>query len=233
VFLSIATTRQGAKDLGFLLYKHPDRVFRSDASRNAKMSAVGFYPEATDERCEFCLVVEVDPVERVRGASWGAGIAQYVEPLPFLASSYMAQALSLCLRSAMNGVVTSKDPAEEERLKVAAAEKWPLEITVSPLRTSPALISRMFEPLGWDVALHSIALDIPGMMSGDRGTDLHTLTLRGEVTPLLLWRKRSPEASGQVAELAGAASGPRTHRRALSLQEPGAARDRPAAVRDG
>jgi 3' terminal RNA ribose 2'-O-methyltransferase Hen1 len=182
VFLSIATTRQGAKDLGFLLYKHPDRVFRSDASRNAKMSAVGFYPEATDERCEFCLVVEVDPVERVRGASWGAGIAQYVEPLPFLASSYMAQALSLCLRSAMNGVVTSKDPAEEERLKVAAAEKWPLEITVSPLRTSPALISRMFEPLGWDVALHSIALDIPGMMSGDRGTDLHTLTLRGEVT---------------------------------------------------
>jgi 3' terminal RNA ribose 2'-O-methyltransferase Hen1 len=184
VYLSIATTRKGAKDLGFLLYKHPDRVFRSDSSRNAKMSAVGFYPEATDERCEFCLVVEVDPVERVRGASWGAGIAQYVEPLPFLASSYMAQALSLCLRSAMNGVVTSKDPYEEERLKVVAAEKWPLEIKVSPLRTSPALISRMFEPLGWDVSLDSVALDIPGVNSAEtwRNTDLHTLTIRGEVT---------------------------------------------------
>lgn len=184
MFLSIATSRQSAKDLGFLLYKHPDRVFRSDASRNAKMSAIGFYPVATDERCEFCLIVEVDPVERVRGASWGAGIAQYVEPLPFLASSYMSQALSLCLRSAMNGVVTSKDPSEESRLKLAAAEKWPLEITVSPLRTSPALISRMFEPLGWDVSLHSVALDIPGSKSGESGrsTDLHTLTIRGEAT---------------------------------------------------
>jgi 3' terminal RNA ribose 2'-O-methyltransferase Hen1 len=184
VYLSIATTRQSATDLGFLLYKHPDRVFRSDASRNSKMSAVGFYPEAADERCEFCLIVEVDPVERVRGASWGAGIAQYVEPLPFLASSYMSQALSLCLRSAMNGIVTSKNASEEKRLQAAAVEKWPLEITVSPLRTSPALISRMFEPLGWDVSLHSVPLDIPGMTSEEarRCTDLHTLTIRGEAT---------------------------------------------------
>jgi 3' terminal RNA ribose 2'-O-methyltransferase Hen1 len=179
VFLSIATTRPGAKDLGFLLYKHPDRIFRSDASRNSKMSAIGVWPEATVDRAEFCLIVEVDPVERVRGLAWNGGIAQYVEPRPFLAASYMSQAISLCLRSAMNGVVSSKNPDEAARLEILAEEKWPLEIRVAPLRTSPGLINRMFEPLGWDVTVESTPLDVPGARWE---SDLHTVTIKGYAT---------------------------------------------------
>jgi 3'' terminal RNA ribose 2''-O-methyltransferase Hen1 len=179
VYLSIATTRPKAADLGFILYKHPDRVFRSDSSRNKNLKAVGFYPEAGDERCEFVLLVEVDPVERVRGLAWNGGIAQYVEPLPFLASSYMSQAISLCLRSAMNGIVSSKDPSEDARLRAMAVEHWPLEIKVSPIRTSPALIERMFQPLGWEVTIDSMPLDVPGV---ERDNALHTVTLKGSST---------------------------------------------------
>lgn len=179
MFLSIATTRSDPKALGYLLYKHPDRIFHSSEDRNTKMKVTGFYPEATDERCEFCLVVDVDPVERVRGLAWNAGIAQYVEPQPFLAASYMSQAISLCLRSALNGIVSAKDPEQDANLKRMAVETWPLEITVSPLRTSPALIARLFEPLGWAVELESHALDVP---NGKRESDLHTLKLTGTVS---------------------------------------------------
>lgn len=176
MFLSIATTKNKATDLGFLLYKHPDRVFESSPDRSAKVKAVGFYPEASDERCEFCLYVEVDPVERVRGLAWSAGIAQYVEPQPFLAGSYMSHAISLALRSAMNGVAASKDPQEDARLKALAEEAWPLEIAVSPVRSSRSLIARLFEPLGWAVEIESVPLDVPG---GTRDTDLHTVRLKG------------------------------------------------------
>lgn len=179
MYLSIATTRPNAVDLGFVLYKHPDRVFRSDESRNKNLKAVGFYPEATTDRCEFVLLVSVDPVERVRGLAWNGGIAQYVEPLPFLASSYMSQAISVCLRSAMNGIATSKDPEQEVRLRAMCSEKWPLEIKVSPVRTSPNLIERMLEPLGWSVDIESVSLDVPG---ATRDNALHTVILKGDST---------------------------------------------------
>lgn len=178
MYLSISTTRKNASDLGFLLYKHPDRIYQSSRDRNSKVSVTGFYPRANEERCEFCLLVEVDPVERVRGLSWGGGIAQYVEPQPFLAASYMSQAISLALRSAMNGIVSSKDSATDSRLKALTEETWPLEIEVSPVRTSRGLIQKLFEPLGWSVGIESVPLDVPG---GTRETDLHTIRLSGSV----------------------------------------------------
>ena len=179
MFLSIATTKSNAKDLGFLLYKHPDRVFVSSDRKSSKVRATGFYPEATDERCEFCLLVEVDPVERVRGLSWGSGIAQYVEPLPYLAGSYVSQAISMSLSSAMNGSVKSENPDTEERLRAMTLQTWPLEIKVGPVRTSRGLIHKLFEPLGWEVAIESVPLNVPG---GLRESDLHTVVLTGAVT---------------------------------------------------
>jgi 3' terminal RNA ribose 2'-O-methyltransferase Hen1 len=176
VYLSIATTKNKATDLGFLLHKHPDRVFESSPDRSSKVRATGFYPEAGENRCEFCLQVEVDPVERVRGLAWSNGIAQYVEPQPFLAGSYMSHAISLTLRSAMNGVAASKDVDQNAHLKELVDQTWPLEIVVSPVRTSRGLILRLFEPLGWVVEIDSVPLEVPG---GIRETDLHTIRLSG------------------------------------------------------
>lgn len=178
MFLSIATTRPGARDLGFLLHKHPDRLYTAETSRG---KVIGFFPEATEARTEFVLLCEVDPVERVRGMSWDAGIAQYVEPQPFLAASYLSQAISTALRSALNGVAgTKRDPDEDAALKRLATEEWPLEIKVGPVRTSADLAENLFEPLGWDVAVESHALDVPGLPS--EKSDLHVLTLSGRAT---------------------------------------------------
>jgi len=178
LFLSIATTRPGARDLGFLLHKHPDRLYSGDTSRG---KVTGFFPEATETRAEFVLICEVDPVERVRGMAWDAGIAQYVEPQPFLAASYLSQAISSALRSALNGVAgTKRDPDEDAALKRLAKEEWPLEIKVGPVRTSAELAVSLFEPLGWEVSVESHALGVPGIPAGK--SDLHVLTLTGRTT---------------------------------------------------
>ena len=63
-------TLDDATDLGFLLHKHPDRaqVFDLPVGR-----AHVFYPEATAERCEVALLLEVDPVGIVRNKRFGGG----------------------------------------------------------------------------------------------------------------------------------------------------------------
>ena len=177
MFLSLAVTGEHAPDLGFVLYKHPDRMYEKANSRGR---IIGVFSENEPARAEFCLVVEVDPVERVRGVSWDRGIASYVEPMPFLAASHVSQAISQALGSAMNGVLASKDPETDARVRAAGVLPWPLEIKVGPVRCSPWMIERLFGHLGWNVAIASHPLEVPGRTDDDR--PLHVFTLTGSAT---------------------------------------------------
>ena len=62
MFLSIATTHRPATDLGFLLMKHPDRLHQVDFSSGR---ATVFFPQATAERCEAVLVLDIDPIGEI------------------------------------------------------------------------------------------------------------------------------------------------------------------------
>lgn len=64
MFLSDATTHRPANVLGFLLPNHPDRLHETELSFG---KAWLFYPEATKDRCESALNLDVDPVGLVRG----------------------------------------------------------------------------------------------------------------------------------------------------------------------
>lgn len=180
MFLSLAVSGPQAPDLGFVLYKHPDRVFEKANSRGRM---IGVFKENSPLRAEFCLAVEVDPVDRVRGANWDRGIATYVEPMPFLAASHLSQAISQALGSAMNGVLASKDPEIDARVKASGTQPWWLDIKVGPVRCSPRAIVDLFEPLGWTVSTKTHSLDIPGREDDDR--PLHVFSLEGESTVAL------------------------------------------------
>lgn len=145
MFLSIATTHRPATDLGFLLHKHPDRLHETELNFG---KAWLFYPEASEERCEAALILDVDPVGLVRGKGQADGLLdQYVNDRPYAASSFLSVALNKTLRTAMTGV--SKD-----RQDLADAD-IPLEavITPLPLRGGETLVRALFEPLGWTVDL--------------------------------------------------------------------------------
>lgn len=147
-------TLDDATDLGFLLHKHPDRaqVFDLPVGR-----AHVFYPEATAERCEVALLLEVDPVGIVRNKRFGGGdafaLAQYVNDRPYAASSMVAVALGKVFATAMAGRCDARPDLPDVEL--------PLDVHVPslPCRGGADLARRLFEPLGWHVTATAEPLD--------------------------------------------------------------------------
>ncbi|KMS71774.1 methyltransferase type 12 [Streptomyces viridochromogenes] len=161
MFLTITTTgtpERPATDLGFLLHKHPEK---SQAFSTSYGKAHVLYPEAGDGRCTAALLLEVDAVALVRrgkgkgrGGAPDAALAQYVNDRPYAASSLLAVALSSVFSSAMRGVCNARPglPAQTRPLRI--------EVPALPARGGPALVRRLFEPLGWAVTAEPVPLDV-------------------------------------------------------------------------
>ena len=154
MLLTITTTHQPATDLGFLLHKHPGRFQSYDLSFG---QAHVFYPEATDERCAACLLLDVDPVGLVRGKGTDGGggtlLAQYVNDRPYAASSFLSVAIAQVYGSALGG--RCKDRPD------LAATPMPLEarLDVLPVRGGERFLRAVFEPLGYAVSATRHPLD--------------------------------------------------------------------------
>lgn len=152
MLLTLTATRRPATDLGYLLHKHPARCQAFDLSFG---KARVFYPEAGDDRCTACLLLDVDPVGMARGRKGGenASLGQYVNDRPYVASSLMSVAISQVYGSALAG--RCKDRPE------AAAEPMPLaaRLDVLPVRGGERLLRGLFEPLGYEVEAERHPLD--------------------------------------------------------------------------
>ncbi|MEU2872310.1 3' terminal RNA ribose 2'-O-methyltransferase Hen1 [Streptomyces olivoreticuli] len=158
MFLTISTTGTAddpATDLGFLLHKHPDKAQQFSTSHGV---AHVLYPEATAERCTAALLLEVDPVALVRRAKGRGGapdsaLAQYVNDRPYAASSLLAVALAAVFSTVLKGRCEARPelPGRPRPLRV--------EVPALPARGGPALVERLFAPLGWTVTAEPVALD--------------------------------------------------------------------------
>jgi 3' terminal RNA ribose 2'-O-methyltransferase Hen1 len=156
--LTITSTTPPATDLGFLLHKHPDRIHERELPFG--LARVCF-PEAGEERCTAALVVDIDPVQLVRGRKGGGGpkraaqpsLAQYVNDRPYVASSFLAVALGRAFGTALTG--RSKDRPD------LAAEALPFEVRlpVLPARGGESIVRRVLEPLGYELDITPIPLD--------------------------------------------------------------------------
>lgn len=157
MLFTISTTHTPATDLGYLLHKNPARLQTFSLSFG---QAHVFYPEATSERCTAALLLDVDPIELVRGRGAGQdgfGLDQYVNDRPYVASSFMSVAIAEVFRSALGG--RSKDRPE------LAQQPLPLEATLAvvPARQrddeGPSLLRRLWEPLGYTLRIEPHPLD--------------------------------------------------------------------------
>ena len=149
MLLQISTSHTPATDLGFLLAKNPARVQKFELSFGA---AHAFYPVASDEKCTFALLLEVDPIALVRGKGRESGpLAQYVNDRPYVASSFLSVAVASVLRSTLNGVC--------KELPELAASEIPLEIQIEGVPCSEETAKNLFEPLGYEVGIEKFALN--------------------------------------------------------------------------
>lgn len=153
MLLTVTTTGEPATDLGYLLHKHPQKL---QSFQLPVGCAHVFYPEARAERCTAALLLEVDPVQLVRGHRGPVAdgpLGQYVNDRPYAASSMLAVAMARVFRTAMAGRCDAR-PA-------MAAAVLPLELHLPalPCRGGPELAARLFEPLGWAVTATAVPLD--------------------------------------------------------------------------
>lgn len=144
MLLTISTEHNPATDLGFLLHKHPDRFQSFDLSFG---QAHVFYPEAGDDRCTACLLLDVDPVGMVRGKRRNQGflLGHYVNDRPYVASSFMSVAISQVFGTAMGG--RCKDRPELVTIPIPLTAR----LDVLPVRGGEGFLHRMFEPLGYTI----------------------------------------------------------------------------------
>jgi 3' terminal RNA ribose 2'-O-methyltransferase Hen1 len=155
MLLTITTTYKNATDLGYLLHKHPDRVQSVDLSIG---KAHIFYPESSAERTTVALLLDIDPIDMVKGGrnktSNRFSLGQYVNDRPYVASSFMSVALSKAFSTAMNGTCKNKP----ELVEVA----MPFEVKISVLsapKGGEIIIRKFLEPLGYELEIERHVLD--------------------------------------------------------------------------
>ena len=176
MLLNITTTHKPANDLGYLLHKHPAKLQSIDLSIG---KAHIFYPENSDERTTASLLLDIDPIDMVRGgrnlSGKGFSLGQYVNDRPYVASSFMSVAIAKAFSTAMNGKCSKKP----ELVNI----KMPFEVEISVLpapKGGEILIRKMFEPLGYSVELKRHILDDKFVNWGD--SKYFTLKLSHTIT---------------------------------------------------
>lgn len=142
-----AAPNPDARDLGYLLHKHPDRVHEQ---KLAFGTARVFYPEADHDSCTAALWVEVDPVKLSQLSSFrrdSFSLSGYINDRKWAASSLLAVALRRVFSTAMAGTLTSR-PA-------LPRQEFALEATIAAVPAAQHEIAALFEPLGWEVRCDS------------------------------------------------------------------------------
>ncbi|MEJ7593699.1 MAG: 3' terminal RNA ribose 2'-O-methyltransferase Hen1 [Planctomycetaceae bacterium] len=152
MLLTISTKHEPATDLGYLLHKHPDRLQTFDLSFG---KAHVYYPEAGQDRCAACLLLDVDPVGMVRGKNRNQSflLGHYVNDRPYVASSFMSVAISQVFGTAMGGRCKDRPELVSTPMPLVA------RFDVLPVRGGEGFLHKLFEPLGYTVEAQRHTLD--------------------------------------------------------------------------
>jgi len=172
MLLTISTTYRPATHLGYLLHKNPSRC------QSAQLSfgwAHVFYPVATETMCTAVLLLDVDPIDMVRGKgrrTKNVPLEQYVNDRPYVASSFLSVALAQVFGSALKGQCREMPALAETSLPLQA------KIAALPSRGGEPILHRLFEPLGYEVSARRHCLDEVFPQWGD--SPYYTVVLRKE-----------------------------------------------------
>ena len=172
MILTITYEGQNTQDLGFLLYKHPQRAQQFELSYG---KAYVFYPEVSDERTTAALVLDIDPIDLARGklGSKEGGLFDYVNDRPYAATSFLSTAINRVYGSAMKGKCEHRPELAEKPLKLTAT------VTSLKDRGNETLAQELFEPLGYTVSVSRGKLDEKFPEWGE--SPYINLTISGEV----------------------------------------------------
>jgi hypothetical protein len=102
------------------------------------------------------LLIEIDPLALVRGsgpAGEGGQREQYVNDRPYAANSLLSVAMGRMFTTAMSGRSKERQELADTAIPLSAF------LPVIAVRGGEDLVGRLFEPLGYTVALQGSRLD--------------------------------------------------------------------------
>ncbi len=173
MLLTITYKGKNTQDLGYLLHKNP---YRAQSFELSFGKAYVFYPEVSDERTACALLIDIDPIDIVRGKqnSGERGLFDYVNDRPYVSSSFTCNALARVFGTAMTGRCDERPELAKSRLELEAC------VHMLPSRDEGALASEVFGPLGYETEIRTTVLDerFPGWGM----SPYIDLTIRGKVT---------------------------------------------------
>jgi len=135
LLLTITYRGENTQDLGYLLYKNPARPQSVQLSMGR---AYIFYPEVSDEETTVALLVSLDPLDLAKGktGSLEKGLFAYVNDRPYVASSFMTNAINRVFGTAMTGRCDSRPELAASELDLEA------KIYMLPVRLDWAQVYR-------------------------------------------------------------------------------------------
>jgi len=151
MLLEISTTHNPATDLGFLLHKHPDKVQEIDLAIG---KAHIFYPEANQNRCTICLLLDINPIEVIKSKKNIRNFLQenYVNDRTYTSNSFMSTAIVKAFGSAINGTCHTRPELPET--------KMPFEVKLHAINVeNESQLKELFEPLGYEINYQKYDVD--------------------------------------------------------------------------
>ena len=147
MILTLSTTMQNARDLGYLVVKHPDRLHQKSVAYG---QAHVFFPEATNELCTVALLLNIDPIGLSRKSRGTPDFAlqPYVNDRPYVASSFLSVAIAKMFSTAMKGECPEKPELADQSIPLS------IKIPVLPCRGGETFLRQLFQPLGYELEVH-------------------------------------------------------------------------------
>ena len=144
MLLTITYKGQNTSELGYLLHKNPNRPQMFELGHG---NAFVLYPELSYERTTIALLLDINPINLVRGKvnSTEGGLFDYVNDRPYVSSSLLSTAISKVFGTAMTGRADEHQKLSDSPLDLEAS------VTMLPCRGDINLINKVFEPLGYEV----------------------------------------------------------------------------------
>ena len=137
-----------ARDLGFLLHKHPDHLHTRETGQGTVSI---LFPDVSETRTRAVLHLAVDPVALVRGkGDTGGLLAQYVNDRPYVANSMLSVAMGRAVGQTLSGKSKERQHLADRAL--------PFEIRIVPVAVSGglAVIEALFKPLGYTITAKAL-----------------------------------------------------------------------------
>ena len=152
MLFTITYEGKNTQNLGYLLFKHPDRAQQFPLSYG---KAYVFYPEVSDARTTAALLLDIDPLDLARGkdGSTEGGLFDYVNDRPYASTSFMSSAIVRVFGTAMSGRCDQMPELADSPLHLTA--------TLSALKDNrdAELAKQLFESLGYTVSTDRTQLD--------------------------------------------------------------------------